>query len=182
MKGRAEAIGEIGSAAYRFWGAKMSHEEFFQTNTRLAKVITTQRMIRGILAMTVALAGVAISVATIAQPLPTNPKLSPGLQKLVTAAQAEGSVMVYHTAETLTSSGVLNAFEEKYKIKADTFHATGSPLAVRLANEGATGMMIADAFYSSDTALVTKYPHLFQELSEENFPGYDALPTKITID
>jgi iron(III) transport system substrate-binding protein len=134
-----------------------------------------------VVALAIAL-GALISTTAVAQPLPTDPTLSSGLQKLIAAAQAEGSVMVYHTADTLTSSGVLKVFEQKYKIKVNTFHATGSPLTVRMVNEGATGTMIADAYYSSDTAAVTEYPHLFQELSEENFPGYDALPEQTKLD
>jgi iron(III) transport system substrate-binding protein len=98
------------------------------------------------------------------------------LDKLIAAAKAEGSVMVYHTSPMPIIGSTFRAFEKKYGIKVQNYHATGNPLTVRFSSEAAAGRMIADVFYASDTTTYSSFPDLFQKLTTENFPGYGRLP------
>jgi iron(III) transport system substrate-binding protein len=74
------------------------------------------------------------------------------------------------------------AFEKKYGIKVQNFHATGNPLTVRFSSEAAAGRMVADVFYASDTTTYSSFPTLFQKLTEQNFPGYARLPTEARLE
>ncbi len=104
------------------------------------------------------------------------------LDKIVAAAKAEGSVMVYHTSPMPIIGSTFRAFEKKYGIKVQNYHATGNPLTVRFSSEAAAGRMIADVFYASDTTTYSSFPDLFQKLTAENFPGYARLPDVARLD
>lgn len=104
------------------------------------------------------------------------------LEALVAAAKKEGQVMIYHTSAVATIGPSFKAFQEKYGIRVDNFHATGSPLTVRFSNEGASGKMVADVFYASDTTVFVNYADLFQKIDASNFPGFDKLPEQSKLD
>ena len=112
-----------------------------------------------------------------------QPALAQGtLDKMIAAAKAEGSLMVYHTSPLPIIGSTFRAFEKKYGIKVQNYHATGNPLTVRFSSEAAAGRMIADVFYASDTTTYSKFPDLFQKLTPENYPGYEKLPDLATLD
>lgn len=104
------------------------------------------------------------------------------LEAMVAAAKAEGSLMVYHTSPMLIIGSTFRAFEKKYGIKIQNYHATGNPLTVRFSSEAAVGRIIADVFYASDTTTYAKFPDLFQRLGPENYPGYERLPDEARLD
>jgi iron(III) transport system substrate-binding protein len=112
---------------------------------------------------------------------PARAQNSPELDKLIAAAKAEGTVMVYHTSGDKTVAPLFKRFQEKYGIKLEDFHATGSALTMRFSTESAANKMIADVFYSSDTTAFTNHPHLFQKLTGETLPGYDELPAQARL-
>ena len=90
--------------------------------------------------------------------------------------------MVYHTSPMPIIGSTFRAFEKKYGIKVQNYHATGNPLTVRFSSEAAAGRMIADVFYASDTTTYSSFPDLFQKLTAENFPGYARLPEVARLD
>ena len=104
------------------------------------------------------------------------------LDAMIAAAQAEGSLMVYHTSPMPIIESTFRAFEKKYGIKVQNYHATGNPLTVRFSSEAAAGQMIADVIYASDTTSYLRFPELFQQLTSENYPGYDRLPDEARLD
>lgn len=104
------------------------------------------------------------------------------LDKLVAAAKAEGALMVYHTSPLPIIGPVFRAYEKKYGIKVQNYHATGNPLTVRFSSEAAAGRAIADVFYASDTTTYSSFPDLFQRLTDENFPGYARIPDVARLD
>lgn len=104
------------------------------------------------------------------------------LDAMIAAAQAEGALMVYHTSPMPIIELTFRAFEKKYGIKVQNYHATGNPLTVRFSSEAAAGQMIADVIYASDTTSYLRFPELFQQLTSENYPGYDRLPDEARLD
>jgi maltose-binding protein MalE len=80
------------------------------------------------------------------------------LESMVAAAKAEGSLMVYHTSPMPIIGSTFRAFEKKYGIKVQNYHATGNPLTVRFSSEAAVGRIIADVFYASDTTTSASFP------------------------
>ena len=104
------------------------------------------------------------------------------LDKMIAAAKAEGSLMVYHTSPLPIIGSTFRAFEKKYGIKVQNYHATGNPLTVRFSSEAAAGRMIADVFYASDTTTYSSFPDLFQKLTADNFPGYARVPDVARLD
>jgi iron(III) transport system substrate-binding protein len=104
------------------------------------------------------------------------------LDKMIAAAKAESSLMVYHTSPLPIIGSTFRAFEKKYGIKVQNYHATGNPLTVRFSSEAAAGRMIADVFYASDTTTYSSFPDLFQKLTAENFPGYEHVPDVARLD
>jgi iron(III) transport system substrate-binding protein len=104
------------------------------------------------------------------------------LQQLAKAAQAEGSVMIYHTSPPPIIGSTFRAFEQKHGIKVFNYHATGNPLTVRFSSEAAAGKPVADVFYASDTTTFSEFPNLFQKLTPENFPNYPHLPDVARLD
>lgn len=103
------------------------------------------------------------------------------MDRLVKAAQAEKSVMVYGTAPIDQISSVYKAFEAKYGVSARNFQATGSPLVTRLANEAAVGQMHADVLTGSETILHDEHPEYFQKLSSANFPNWAEVPEQAKL-
>ena len=90
----------------------------------------------------------------------------------IKAAKAEKSLMIYHTAPTANYKVVFEAFQKKYGIKVENFHATGSPLATRFSSEAEANQMQADVLSLSESPLFTKYAAKFQKLSAANIPNY----------
>ncbi len=104
------------------------------------------------------------------------------LDKLVAAAKADGSLMVYHTSPLPIIGPVFRAYEKKYGIEIQNYHATGNPLTVRFSSEAASGRIVADVFYASDTTTYSRFQDLFQKLTDENLPGYARVPDVARLD
>ena len=100
------------------------------------------------------------------------------LDAMIAAAQAEGALMVYHTSPMPIIESTFRAFEKKYGIKVQNYHATGNPLTVRFSSEAAAGQMIADVIYASDTTSYLRFPELFQQLTSEIIRATTACPMR----
>jgi iron(III) transport system substrate-binding protein len=143
---------------------------------RTARQMARSRMMGCVsLAVTVVLAALAPSACARAA------EADAGLDALVQAAKAEGTVMIYHTSAPRILKPVMNAFTAKYGIPVRNFYATGTPLSVRFASEVAVGTVQADVFYTSDTSIFEDYPKNFQPLDAKSLPNYPALPDYLRL-
>ena len=93
------------------------------TVEELALSLIAQRSRAGEAAMCARLL-VALAMLILAPPVAAEE--GPQLQELIRAAKAEGSVMVYHTSPMPIIGSTFRAFEQKYGIRVNNYHATGT--------------------------------------------------------
>ena len=121
-------------------------------------------------------AAIAVLLATT-----TTAGRAKSLDALVSAAKAEGSVMIYHTTRCVRSDRCLWRSRTNMDIAVRNFYATGTPLSVRFSSEVVSGIMQADVFYSSDTSIFQDYPKSFQVLNLETLPNYSTVPEALRL-
>lgn len=110
-----------------------------------------------------------------------NAQQAANMDKLVKAAQAEKSVMVYTTSAYEIFGSTFRAFEAKYGMKVDYFVATGSSLITRFTAEASNKTIQNDILSGSETTAQAEHPEYFQKLNDENFPGWGQLPDIVKL-
>lgn len=113
---------------------------------------------------------------------PAFAQASSDMETTIKAAKAEGTVMVYHTSPVTLIRPIFRAFEKKYGIKVQNFHATGTPLSVRFSTEAKAGTPQADVLSLSDTTAFRRNASLFQQLNAKNFPAFSHLSKKAKLE
>jgi iron(III) transport system substrate-binding protein len=87
-------------------------------------------------------------------------------EALVEAAQAEGSVVLYHAKADENAKAILDAFQEKYGISGEAVRAPGGPTIQRIEQELAAGTLQGDMILFGDKV----YPEKFRDAGELLIP------------
>lgn len=95
---------------------------------------------------------------------------------LVSAAQAEGSVVIYSGASSAQLERYAVDFTAAYNIPVEIVRLTGAQTTQRFATEQAAGIAGADIVGTSESAYYDDNPSWFMDLSKTNLPHYVSWP------
>jgi iron(III) transport system substrate-binding protein len=103
---------------------------------------------------------------------------SPEWEKIVAAAKAEGSVVLYHSKSDVWAKTLLDAFEAKYGVKGTSFRSTSGPLIQRIEQELAAGKLNGDVVLSGDPVYAEETYGKKGDLLEPTGPAVEAYPSE----
>jgi iron(III) transport system substrate-binding protein len=106
----------------------------------------------------------------------SGPVTGDALDELIAAAQAEGSLMFYHSPPDPGTLPFLDAFAKTYNLTVDHFHAQSTDLSVRFSQEADNDAVGGDIVYTTDQALFIQNPDWFATLSAADLPNLDRVP------
>ncbi|HEY4200312.1 MAG TPA: extracellular solute-binding protein [Devosiaceae bacterium] len=95
---------------------------------------------------------------------------------LVTAAQAEGQVVIYSGASSDQLDRYAKGFTDAYGIQVQVVRLTGAQTTQRFATEAAAGTQQADVLGTSENSYFDSNPTWFMDLSKTNLPNYVKWP------
>lgn len=97
-------------------------------------------------------------------------------QRLVEAAQKEGSLTTYETQPEEIVAPAAADFEQRYGIRVEATRLNSSTIASRYAAELQSGKVVADVISVSNAPLFKENPDWWLKLDEETVPGFNAYP------
>lgn len=101
------------------------------------------------------------------------------LDRLIAAAEAEGTLTVYTAQVPDVAERMIDLFREAYPtLSSDVLRIQSTQLAGRFSSEAAAGTHVADVFISSSQDIFQREPELFVELSTlEQGPNFERWPS-----